>query len=97
MFERSLGGRCALIKTVQPPGYNGVQAGLLHEGVTAHVALPTPHQVPPLPLASRLHTQTDETTSSRLFMIPVHHTAAIPQSTGYSIQTTSFIANARSC
>lgn len=49
-----LGGGSALVQAVQAPGHNGVQAGLLHEGVAAHVTLPTPHQIAPLPLPSRL-------------------------------------------
>ena len=52
-----LGGRGALIQAIQPPGYNGVQAWLLHQGVTAHVTLSTPHQISPLPLSSRLQPQ----------------------------------------
>lgn len=59
-----LGSGCAFIKAVQPPGYDGVQAGLLHQGVAAHVALPTPHQIASLPLASRLHTVSASWTAS---------------------------------
>ena len=49
-----LGGGGTLIKAVQPSGHNGMQAGLLHERISAHVALPTAYQIPSLPLASRL-------------------------------------------
>ena len=54
-----LGCRGALIRALKAPGHNGVQAGLLHQGVAAHVALPAPHQVAPLPLARRLQRQQD--------------------------------------
>ena len=47
-----LGSRSALIRAIKAPGHNGMQAGLLHQRVAAHVTLPTPHQISSLPFAS---------------------------------------------